>query len=213
MFKTNTFEILKWDLIITFVTRGTQVVWLLLLGADRLLFHFGKLEQKWRGRTAWKRQMESGCDDYGKWMNEWMEWPSRCAGERERECEQMLNVDINGRSDQFNRRVARSFSSTISELSRAIRNERWLGHDLCNPIVSFRGEMLFSGASDKYLAIQMDPFAFDFSSWERNLPFHRWTQIRMTDETSEFLNQMSYCFARNRYVTPVAIVAGRSCGK
>jgi hypothetical protein len=71
MFKTNTFEILKWDLIITFVTRDTKVVWLLLLIADRLLFHFGKLEQKWRGRTAWKRQMESGCDDFGKWMGEW----------------------------------------------------------------------------------------------------------------------------------------------
>jgi hypothetical protein len=41
------------------------------LTADRLLFHFGKLEQEWRGHTAWKRQMESVCDDLA---NEWMEW-------------------------------------------------------------------------------------------------------------------------------------------
>ena len=46
-----------------------------ILIADRLLFHFGKLEQEWRGHAAWKRQMESVCDDFGKWMNEWMsEW-------------------------------------------------------------------------------------------------------------------------------------------
>lgn len=71
MLKTNTFEILKWDLIITFATRDIELVWLLLLLiADRLLFHFGKLEQKWRGRSAWKRQMESECDDFGKWVNE-----------------------------------------------------------------------------------------------------------------------------------------------
>jgi hypothetical protein len=69
MFTTYTIEIEKWNLIITFVTRDTKVVWLLLLIADRLLFHFGKLEQECRGRTAWKRQMESVCDDFGKWMN------------------------------------------------------------------------------------------------------------------------------------------------
>jgi hypothetical protein len=69
MFTTYTIEIEKWNLIITFVTRDTKVVWLLLLIADRLLFHFGKLEQECRGHTAWKRQMESVCDDFGKWMN------------------------------------------------------------------------------------------------------------------------------------------------
>lgn len=45
---------------------------------------------------------------------------------RESECEQMLNVDIDGRSDQFNLRIKRSvsLSSVISELSRPIRNDR-----------------------------------------------------------------------------------------
>ena len=87
MFKTYTIENReKWNLIITFVTRRTEVVWLLLLIADRLLFHFGKLEQEWRGRSAWKRQMESVCvcDDFGKWMNRMVVEVRTKSRERER---------------------------------------------------------------------------------------------------------------------------------
>lgn len=182
MFKTNTFEILKWDLIITFVrarARGTQVVWLLLLDADRLLFHFGKLETK----VTWAHRMKAANGKWmrwlwqmNEWMNEWMEWPSRCAEEKA------------SASRCWMWTLTEDLTSSIWESSVLSLSPRWSVNfldrfvmtDDLDTIFVIRScpfdEMQVSGANDKHLAIQMDPFFLDFSSRHVYLP--RWTQMK-----------------------------------
>ena len=67
-----------------------------------------------------------------------MEWPSRCAEEKASASRCWMWTLTEDLTSSIWESSVLSPSSVISELSRPIRNDRWLGHDLCNPIVSFR---------------------------------------------------------------------------